>query len=121
MTTENFARYVAEFGDNNLAREVDAESAKEVAQLISGSLVYRLYEALERMDFNIAAVTAHLEMLRDSGNPFGLVYFVFMLAESANVALPERFAEAAVTAVLVPYLSAALVADWLDFNEDYEE
>jgi hypothetical protein len=28
MTTENFARYVAEFGDNNLAREVDAESAK---------------------------------------------------------------------------------------------
>jgi hypothetical protein len=113
--------YVAEFGDNNLNCEVDAESAQEVANLISGSLVYRLYEALAKMDYPMDSLTAHLEMLHDSGNHLGLVYLVLMLAESANVALPERFAETAVTAVLVPYLSAALVADWLDFNEDYEE
>ena len=55
MTTENFTRYVTEFGDSNLAREVDDEAAKEVTQLISGSLVYRLYEALDKMDFDLAS------------------------------------------------------------------
>jgi len=46
MTTREFSRYVAEFGDNNPSRTVDEEAIKEVAQLISGSLVYRLYEAI---------------------------------------------------------------------------
>jgi hypothetical protein len=71
------------------------------------------------MDFDLAAATAHLEMLHDSKNHFGLVYFVLMLAESANIELPERYAEVTVTAALVPYLSAALIEDWLDFHEDF--
>ncbi|MDR0863114.1 MAG: hypothetical protein LBN30_10140 [Oscillospiraceae bacterium] len=120
MTTENFTRYVSEFGDSNLSREVDEEAVKELSQLISGSLVYRLYEALDRMDFDLAAVTAHLEALCDSGNHFGLVYFVLMLAESANIELPERFTEAAVVAAFIPYLSAALIEDWLNFHNEYE-
>jgi hypothetical protein len=37
MTTENFARYVAEFGGNNLAREVDAESAITICYARSGN------------------------------------------------------------------------------------
>ena len=118
MTSREFARYVAEFGDNKI-RAVDEESAKEIAQLISGSLVYRLYEAICSNDYNPHAVTAHLEMLYDSGNHFGLVYYILMLAESSEVELPERFTEFAVTASHVPYLSAALIEDWLDYNEDF--
>ena len=78
-----------------------------------------MYESLEKMNFGLAAVTTHLEMLYDSGNHFGLVYYVLMLTEAANVELPERYAETAVTAVLVPYLSAAIIEDWLDFHEDF--
>jgi hypothetical protein len=55
MTTENFTRYIAEIGDSNLSHEVDEEAVKELSQLISGSLVYRLYEALDRMDFDLAS------------------------------------------------------------------
>jgi len=121
MTAANFTRYIAEFGDNRPTREVDDESAKEVTGLISGSLVYRLYEATSKMNYDMDATTAHVAMLHNNDNHFGLVYFILMLAESANVELPERYAETAVTAALVPYLSSAIMEDWLDFHEDYEE
>ncbi|MDR3278625.1 MAG: hypothetical protein LBT12_07610 [Oscillospiraceae bacterium] len=121
MTAANFTRYITEFGDSNPTREVDEESAKEVAGLLSGSLVYRLYEALFKMAYDMNTTTAHIAVLHESGNHFGLVYFILMLAESANVELPERYTETAVTAVLVPFLSSALAEDWLDFHEEYED
>lgn len=120
MTAQEFTRYAADFGERKISPVKDETAANEAAQLISGSLVYRLYEAICANDYNLQTVTAHLEMLYDSGNHFGLVYYIFMLADGTNVGLPERFAEFAVTASLVPYLSAALIEDWLDFHEDFE-
>ena len=119
MTARNFTRYAAEFG-NNQNRLIDEDAVKEVVQLISGSLIYRLYEALHANDYDLHSVTAHFEMLYDSKNYFGFVYYILMLAESVDVELPERFVETIVIASHVPYLSAALIEDWLEYDEDFE-
>ena len=119
MTTREFPRFIIDFGDKNPKETIDEKAVKEIAQLISGSLIYRLYEAACTNDYDLSIITSHLEMLYDSENHYGLIYFIFMLADSTDTELPERFDEFAVTAALVPYLSAALMEDWLDYNEDY--
>lgn len=55
---------------------------KEVSQLVSGSLIYRLYEKLITHDYDMDEVTEHLEVLCDTENHFGLLYFVFILTDA---------------------------------------
>jgi hypothetical protein len=99
---------------------IDEAAAKDVAQLISGSLIYRLYERLAALDYDMEAVIEQLELLCDTQNPYGLIYLVFILSDAANVELPEWFAEVTANPSLVPYLSSALIEDWIDFHGDYE-
>jgi len=119
MNTHGFSQYVLNNKVQSPETPIDEAAAKEVAQLISGSLVYRLYENLIVNDYDMDAVTEHLEMLCDTQNHFGLLYFVFILCDATNEALPERFENMTANIDLVPYLSAAIIEDWLDFHGDY--
>ena len=91
MTTHEFSQYVLNKKVQTPADAVDEAAAKEVAQLISGSLIYRLYESLIVYDYDMDAVTEHLEMLFDSEDCHSLLYFVFILSDATDEALPERF------------------------------
>ncbi len=119
MTTHEFAQFVLGGGAQSPAEPLDEAAAKEVAQLVSGSLIYRLYESLITSGYDMDEATQHLEMLYDSGNHFGLLYFVFMLTDAMNEALPAQFAELTANCATAPYLASALMEDWLDFHGDY--
>ena len=119
MTTHGFTQFLLKDREQSQAELIDEAAAKDVAQLISGSLVYRLYESLVTNDYDMDAVTGHLEMLFDTENHFALIYFAFMLCDATNEALPERFEGMAADPFLIPYLSAAIIEDWLDFHGDY--
>jgi hypothetical protein len=120
MTTHEFTRFILEHQAESLAAPIDEAAAKDVTQLVSGSLIYRLYEGLIISEYDMDAVTDHLEMLYDTENHYALLYFVYMLCDATDVALPERFGEITANLSLVPYLSAAIIEDWLDFHGDYE-
>jgi len=98
----------------------DEPVAIEVAQLISGSLVYRLYTGMIANEYDMDMTTEYLEMLHEAQDHFGLLFFVFMLCDATNTELPERFLEVAANPSLVKYLADAMLADWLDFHDDYE-
>jgi hypothetical protein len=120
MTTHEFAQFILGMRAQSPAEVVDETAIQEVAQLVSGSLIYRLYESLIVNDYDMDELTEHLEMLCDTQNPFGLLYFVFMLTDATNTALPAQFAELTANRTTAPYLASALIEDWLDFHGDYE-
>jgi len=119
MNTHAFTQFVLSGSAQSPAEPTDEAAAKEVAQLVSGSLIYRLYENLSNNDYDTDEVTDHLEMLSDTGNHFGLLYFVFMLADVVNEALPAQFVELTANCATAPYLASAIIEDWLDFHGDY--
>jgi hypothetical protein len=119
MTNHEFVRLILDTGAQSPAKPTDETAAKDTAQLVSGNLVYRLYEGLITNDYDMDEVTEHLEMLSATGNHFGLLYFVFMLTDAVNETLPARFAELAANRATAPYLASALMEDWLDFHGDY--
>lgn len=53
MTTHEFSQFVLGIGDQSPAEPIDKSAAKEVAQLVSGSLIYRLYGSLITNDYNV--------------------------------------------------------------------
>ena len=120
MTTLGFSHCILKNIAQSPADQIDEAAAKEVAQLISGSLIYRLYENLIRSDYDMDAATEHLEMLCETENHIALLYFVFILCDAVNVDLPERYEGMTANPSLAPYLSAAIIEDWLDFHGDYE-
>ena len=119
MTTHEFSQFILNNKNKSLAMPIDESAAKEVAQLISGSLIYRLYENLIANDYDMDIMTEHMEMLFDTENHFALLYFVFILCNAVDEELPEQFEHMTTNVNLVPYLSAAIIEDWLDFNGDY--
>jgi hypothetical protein len=119
VSTHGFSQYVLNNKVKPPITHVDGAAAIDVAQLISGSLVYRLYERLIPNDYDMDAVTEHLEMLHESEEHIALLYFIFILCDAADVALPERFESMTTNTRLAPYLSAAILEDWMDFHGDY--
>ena len=121
MTTYEFIEYLLQAKKENPGTIiVDEAAAYERAQLVSGSFVFPLYGALWQLDFDMTAITEHLEYLYDSGNHFGLIYFIFMLADAADFTLPLLFSETSSNNALVPILSAAIIEDWLDYDATSE-
>ncbi|OGO88247.1 MAG: hypothetical protein A2Y15_04165 [Clostridiales bacterium GWF2_36_10] len=102
-------------------KTVDEAAAYEVAQLLSGNFTYLLYEALWMNHFEMDFITQHLENLHDSKNHFGLVYFIFILANAVDFAMPAQFVEMSGQDELIPFLSAAIIEDWLDYDTNHEE
>jgi hypothetical protein len=119
MTTHEFAQFILHARTQSLAGPMDESAVKDVAQLISGSLIYHLYESLITNDYDPDEVTKHLETLCDTGNHFGVLYLVFILTDAVNESLPDQFVELTANHTTAPYLASALTEDWLDFHHDY--
>ena len=121
MTTNEYAQFVLQVKkDVILPEKVDEAAAHEIAQLLSGSFTYLLYEALWMNDFDMGTITKHLEQLYDSNNHFGLVYFIFILANAIDFSIPVQFTEISVNDTLVSILSDAIIEDWLEYNATSE-
>jgi hypothetical protein len=69
---------------------IDENAVCEVSQLFSGGFTYLLYEALWMNDFDMDAITQHLESLYGTNNHFGFIYFIFILANAAELTIPDR-------------------------------
>jgi len=121
MTTGEYVQFVSEVkGEAHLPQAIDKIAANEAAQLISGSFTYLLLESLWMNDFDVEVITQHLEALYDSENHYALIYFVFILANAVAFTVPAKFTEMSATDTLVPYLSAAIIEDWLEYHATYE-
>ena len=121
MTTNEYAQTILEMQKEMPTTEtVDEPAAYEVAQPFSGSFIYTLYEALWENHYDMESVTKRLESLHDSGNHFGLVYFIFILANAIDFTVPVQFSEMSANDRLVPFLSAAIIEDWLEYDANCE-
>jgi len=116
MTTHEYIQFILDAKkETSTPKPINETAANEAAQLISGSFTYLLYETLWMNDFDIEAITFHLESLYDMEEHFGLVYFIFILANAAEFTVPAKFTEMSATDSLAPCLSAAIIEDWLEY------
>lgn len=121
MTTNEYAEFLLQAKkEAALLPAVDESAACEAAQLLSGSFTYLLYEALWMNNFDMDTITHHLNNLHDSENHFGLVYFIFILTNAVELDVPVYFTEMCANDALVPFLSAAIIEDWLDYDTNSE-
>jgi len=121
MTTNEYAQTILEVQKETPTKgAVDETAAYEAAQLFSGSFTYTLYETLWENHYDMEAVTNRLESLHDSENHFGLIYFIFILANAVNFIVPVQFSEMSANDRLVPFLSAAIIEDWLEYHANCE-
>ena len=121
MTTNEYVQFILEVKKENLApRTIDEAAASDAAQLISGSFIYSLYEALWMDYIDVESITQHLESLYDSNNHHGLVYFIILLADAIAFSVPATLTEMSATDALIPYLSSAIIEDWLEYHATCE-
>jgi hypothetical protein len=121
MTANEYASQILQMKKGkSLSQTVDEPAVCEAAQLFSGSFTYPLYEALWVNDFDMDSITQHLEYLYDSENHYGMVYFIFILANAVEFTVPILFTEISANDTLVPFLSAAIIEDWLDYDSSKE-
>jgi len=121
MTTTEYAQIILQAKQEaSTTKPVDEAAALEAAQLISGEFTYLLYEALWTNFFEMDAITRHLERLYDSANYFGLIYFIVILADAVDYSIPPQFTEISANDAFVPFLSAAIIEDWLDYDANCE-
>ena len=119
-STEYVQTILQEKKGTRVIQEKDEASAYDAAQLISGSFTSPLYETLWENFFDMDAITHHLESMYDGGNHFGLVYFIFILANAVDFSVPIQFTEMSANDSLVPILSAAIIEDWLEYDSSCE-
>jgi len=98
----------------------DEVAAYEAAQLVCGSFVFPLYGALWQNDFDMEAITMHLETLYDTENHHGLIYIIFILSDAVDFVLPRPYSEMSACDMHVPILSAAIIEDWIEFHDTSE-
>ena len=122
MTTYEYAQFILQVKKETPLPypQLNGNTAYEAAQLISGSFIYTLCEALWTNFFDMDTITQHLESLYDSNNHFGLVYFIFILANTVECSVPAQFTEISANDTLVPILSAAVIEDWLEYTASIE-
>ena len=117
MTTSEYIQTVLqEKKGSRVIQTKDEASAYDAAQLISGSFTSPLYEVLWENFYDMDAITQHLESMYDSGNHFGLIYFIFIMANAVEFSIPLQFTEMSANDSLVPILSAAIIEDWLEYD-----
>lgn len=121
MTTTEYIHSVLQIKkDAPSTQTIDEAAIYEAAQLISGSFTYSLYGELWKYFFDMEAITEHLENLYDSENHFGLIYFIFMLADAIEFMMPIEYTEMSAKDAFVPILAAAIIEDWLEYDTDFE-
>ena len=121
MTTNEYILTVLEEKKGNRKiQEKDEVAAYDAAQLVSGSFTSPLYETLWENFYDMDGITRHLEGMYDSGNHLGLVYFIFILANAVDFSIPIQFTEMSANDSLAPFLSAAIIEDWLEYDSTCE-
>ena len=121
MTTEEYAQMILQVkGEAHQNKQVNEADIFEVAQLISGSFTYLLYESLWVNYFDMKAITQHLESLYDNEDNHGFVYFIFILANAVDFTVPAQLVEMSASDTFVPMLSAAIMEDWLEYDASSE-
>lgn len=108
-------------GDNTSTDSAWESMAFEAAGLVSGSFTYQFYEILWLRDFPMEAVTSHLEAMYDKSDYYGFLYFLILLADSIDFTFPVKFYEMSMQDKMLPLLSAAVIDDWLAYDNEYEE
>lgn len=117
MIAHEFVEYILQIKKEGNEAKIESEShAYDVAALISGQMTIPLFYKLQQYGFDMITLKNHLEALYDSNNHFGLIYFIFILAESAEITVPLTFAEMCANDALIPILSEAIIEDWLDID-----
>ena len=122
MLSHEFAESILQFKKEKQKRKIEDEtSVCDVATLISGQFIIPLFFKLQQFGFDMILLKQHLEFLYDSDNHFGLVYFIFILAEAADMKVPFTFTKMCANDAFAPILSGAIIDEWLnlDFTADY--
>ena len=113
MTANEYVQLVLDCKEMAMPSEIDEAAVYEVAQLLSGSFVPALCDSLWLNGFELDVLQEHLESLYDTGNHFGLIYFVFILANAIHFTIPAQFVRMSGSEELASALSAAIIEDWL--------
>ena len=128
MTTYEYIEYLLQVKNSEKSEDgitppgvAWEKAAFEAAQLVSASFTYRFYETLWLRDFPMEAITSHLEAMYDKSDFHGVIYFLVLLADSIDFTFPIRFYEMSMQDKIIPLLSAAVIEDWLEYDNEYEE
>ena len=105
----------------NPPEPLDEAAAYEASSLVSGSFVLELHRALWLEGLTMQAVTDRLESLYDNGEHNAFLYLIILLASITEVNLPVPLGEIAANEAAVPVLCAAIIEDWLEMDEEYED
>ena len=114
MKTNEFIKFILAVRNDIPQKDIDEETAHSMAQITSAGFIHKLCEQLRRNDFDVEAVTAHIEDMYDNENHFGVIYFLFLLASCVDFELPIQFAQLATNDLCVPILSGVLIEDLLE-------
>ena len=108
--------------DTNHPFDASRDNAiNEAAQLISGSFTYQLYELAWLSGHPMDAITSHLENLYEKSDFHGFIYFLILFADSIGYTFPMQFYEMSMQNSLISVLAAAIIEDWLEYDNEYEE
>ena len=119
MNANELLEYLLE--TKNPPEPLDEAAAYEASSLVSGSFVYNLHRALWLEGLTMQDVTDRLESLYDNGEHHAFLYLVLLLASAVELDLPELLGEIAANEAAVPVLCAAIIEDWLEMDEVYED
>ena len=117
MTANEYIELFLMSKTETVSGQADEGTASEVADLVSGSFVYSLFEFVFNAGLETDALTQHLEELYDSANYCGIIYFIMILADATGYYLPKEFYMMSVKNELAHILSAAIIEDWLEASE----
>ncbi|MCL2427589.1 MAG: hypothetical protein FWD05_14800 [Oscillospiraceae bacterium] len=116
-TTEYVQHIIDEKQYNQIPMNICNASTYETAQLLSGSFTYMLYNVLWTEFYNMDSITEHLEVLYSNEQHYGILYFVALLANAVEFGIPIIYSQMSATDELVPFLSVAIIEDWLEHHE----
>ena len=113
MKAKELIKFILTVRNEIPQKDIDEDTANAIAQATSAGFVYELCEWLRFSDYDMDAITAHIENMYDNGNHFGVVYFIFILADSVDYELPLQFVQMITNDICIPILSGAIIEDWL--------
>ena len=121
MTTVEYTQHIIYEKQESIAtKNINEEAIYETAQLLSGSFIYPLYGALWVEFYDLNSISKHLEDLYSSGNHYGLLYFIVLLANTMEFDIPQIFAQMSAYDNYVQCLSSAIIEDWMECHATSE-
>ncbi|MCL2279654.1 MAG: hypothetical protein FWC20_09660 [Oscillospiraceae bacterium] len=118
MNTTEYVQYVIEERNTDVvSRDYCKTSAREVAQLLSGSFIYPLYGAAWAVFYDMETITQHLKELHENRSYFGVVYFITLLAGALDANIPLLFTQMSLNSLHIHILADAIIEDWVEYHD----